>query len=276
MSETNRLKAGLDKAFAPLRNWAMGKAPAQSACGSQMPSDSPEKADNSAAEQPARINERNAMVTTQIAARDIKNPDVLAVMRKIPRHEFVPEEIKDHAYEDGALPIGNGQTISQPYIVALMTEALQLTKDCRVLEIGTGCGYQSAVLAALCRQVFSIEIVAPLADETRERLARLAIDNVQIRTADGYRGWPEEGPFDCIIVTAAPDHIPEHLFAQLKEGGRLIIPVGEGNQDLIVFKLMDEGGLETTRLIPVRFVPMTGEAMKPARQRWGNQHSDGH
>lgn len=241
MSETNRLKAGLDKALAPLRNWAVGY-------------------------KSARANERNAMVTTQISARGIKNPDVLRALRVIPRHEFVPATISDHAYEDGALPIGNGQTISQPYIVALMTEALELTKDCRVLEIGTGCGYQSAVLAALCRQVYSIEIIAVLADETRQRLAGLGIDNVKVRTADGYRGWPEESPFDCIIVTAAPDHIPEHLFAQLKEGGRLIIPVGEGNQDLMVFTLI-EGGLKSKRLIPVRFVPMTGEAMQPVRHR---------
>jgi protein-L-isoaspartate(D-aspartate) O-methyltransferase len=250
MPERNRFKAGLDNAFAPLRNWAMGKIP-------------------------ARVNERSAMVSTQIAARGIKNPDVLAAMRAIPRHEFVPPTLRDHAYEDGALPIGNGQTISQPYIVALMTEALGLTKDCRVLEIGTGCGYQSAVLAALCQKVYSLEIIAELADETRQRLARLGIDNVEIRTADGYRGWPEEAPFDCIMVTAAPDHIPEHLIAQLKEGGRLIIPVGEGNQDLIVFTLTREG-LQSKRLIPVRFVPMTGEAMNPARRRWGNQHADGY
>jgi len=150
-----------------------------------------------------------------------------------------------------------------------MTEALQLTKDCRVLEIGTGCGYQSAVLASLCRQVYSIEIVATLADETRHRLARLGIDNVEIRTGDGYRGWPEQAPFDRIIVTAAPDHIPEHLLGQLAEGGRLIIPVGQSTQELMVFKLFD-GRMEANRLIPVRFVPMTGEAMKPVRERWGN------
>lgn len=264
MSETNRLKAGLDKALAPLRNWAMGNKPSQSGCGRQVPADLRAKTSPVKGEQSARANERHAMVTTQISARGIKNPDVLRVLRDIPRHEFVPASIRDHAYEDGALPIGNGQTISQPYIVALMTEALELTKDCRVLEIGTGCGYQSAVLAALCRQVFSIEIIAELAEETRRRLARLRIDNVAIRTADGYRGWPEESPFDCIMVTAAPDHIPEHLFAQLKEGGRLIIPVGEGNQDLMVFKLI-EGGLQSKRLIPVRFVPMTGEAMQPVR-----------
>ncbi len=180
-------------------------------------------------------------------------------MKALPRHEFIPNAIQDHAYDDGAMPIGNGQTISQPYIVALMTEALRLTPDCRVLEIGTGCGYQSAVLAALCRQVYSIEIVPNLAEETRHRLARLGIENVEIRTGDGYHGWPEEAPFDRIIVTAAPDHIPAHLFGQLVEGGRLIIPVGEGTQDLMLFRLLD-GKMEANRLIPVRFVPMTGEA----------------
>jgi protein-L-isoaspartate(D-aspartate) O-methyltransferase len=265
---SNRLKAGLGKAFAPLITWARSKAPAKSGSVSQ---DSKQELDfdpASTSSESARVNERESMVMTQIASRGINNPDVLAVLKKLPRHEFVPQSIKDHAYEDGAMPIGNGQTISQPYIVALMTEALQLTKDCRVLEIGTGCGYQSAVLAALCRQVYSIEIVANLAEETRHRLARLGISNVEIRTGDGYRGWPEEAPFDRIIVTAAPAHIPEHLFDQLVEGGRMIIPVGEGTQDLMLFKL-DDGKMEAHRLIPVRFVPMTGEAMKPSRDKWG-------
>jgi len=263
---SNRFKAGLDKAFAPLLNWAMGKenAPIRidgSYCEKQqMGKTFP------AAVRAARKNERDAMVTTQISARGVKNHDVLEALREIPRHEFVPSSIRDHAYEDGALPIGVGQTISQPYIVALMTEALQLTRHCRVLEIGTGCGYQTAVLAALCCRVYSIEILADLAEEARCRLSRLGIDNVEIRTGDGYRGWPDESPFDCIIVTAAPDHIPEHLFGQLAPGGRLIIPVGEKTQDLLLFKLTDSG-METNRLIPVQFVPMTGEAVKPTRER---------
>lgn len=268
---SNRLKAGLNKAFAPLKTWATKQA---LNCFAAPQHASPEPtadldALGSSALQPARINEREAMVTTQIAARGVRNQRVLKVMKSIPRHEFVPASILDHAYEDGAMPIGNGQTISQPYIVALMTEALDLTENDRVLEIGTGCGYQSAVLAALCRQVYSMEIVPTLAEETRHRLARLGIENVEIRIGDGYRGWPEQAPFDCIIITAAPDHIPEHLFSQLAEGGRLIIPVGQETQELLLFKL-ENGEMVTKRLIPVRFVPMTGEAMSRPRQRWGN------
>lgn len=259
---SNRLKAGLDKAFAPFITWARSKASSKSDSQSPNSEQNMDFRPEQEISKRARANERDSMVITQIAARGVRNPDVLAVMKELPRHEFIPQSIQDHAYDDAAMPIGNGQTISQPYIVALMTEALRLTKDCRVLEIGTGCGYQSAVLAALCRQVYSIEIVAELAEETRHRLARLGINNVEIRTGDGYRGWPEEAPFDRIIVTAAPDHIPEHLFGQLVEGGRMIIPVGEGTQDLMLFRLFD-GKMEANRLIPVRFVPMTGEAMKP-------------
>lgn len=266
---SNRLKAGLDKALAPLKTWAQSKAPAKN--GSEIDTLTGDAANTPFTSEvdSARANERESMVTTQIVSRGIRNPDVLDVMRKLPRHEFVPANIKDHAYEDGALPIGNGQTISQPYIVALMTEVLRLNKECRVLEIGTGCGYQSAVLASLCKKVYSVEIVADLADETRHRLARLGINNVEIRTGDGYRGWPEEAPFDCIIVTAAPDHLPEHLLEQLVEGGRLIIPIGEGTQELMVFRLADRH-MEANRLIPVRFVPMTGEAMGSNGRRLGN------
>ncbi len=265
---SNRLKTGLDKAFAPLITWARSKASGKTGSERHNEEQALDFTPTQEGSKPARANERESMVMTQIAARGVRNPDVLAVMKELPRHEFIPNSIQDHAYDDGAMPIGNGQTISQPYIVALMTEALQLTPDCRVLEIGTGCGYQSAVLAALCRQVYSIEIVPNLAEETRHRLARLGIDNVEIRTGDGYHGWPEEAPFDRIIVTAAPDHIPEHLFGQLVEGGRMIIPVGEGTQDLMLFKLID-GKMEANRLIPVRFVPMTGEAMKPIQEKLG-------
>ena len=266
---SNRLKAGLDKAFAPLKSWVQSKASAKESTASTPAKTSVECKLDDFNSEPARANERESMVTTQIVARGIRNPDVLEVMRRLPRHLFVPQNIKDHAYEDGALPIGNEQTISQPYIVALMTEALQLTKQCRVLEIGTGCGYQSAVLASLCQSVYSIEIVASLAEETRQRLASLGIENVMIRTGDGYRGWKEEAPFDRIIVTAAPDHLPEHLFEQLIEGGRMIIPIGESTQELMVFKL-EEGRMEANRLIPVRFVPMTGEAMGSNREGRGN------
>lgn len=265
----DRLKAGLDKALGPLKTWVQAKLPAKSSLQKGIPPEATDIPVEAKVTEPARANERESMVVTQIASRGIRNPDVLAVMKAIPRHEFVPQEIRDHAYEDSALPIGFEQTISQPYIVALMTEVLQLTKESRVLEIGTGCGYQTSVLAALSKKVYSIEIVAALANETRQRLARLGVENVEIRTGDGYRGWLEEAPFDQIIVTAAPDHLPEHLFEQLVEGGRLIIPIGKGTQELMIFKL-NEGRMEANRLIPVRFVPMTGEAMGWNGDRWGN------
>jgi len=266
---SNRLKVGLDKALTPLKTWVQAKVPVKSSLAAEESAEATSLSPEGIGAEAARANERDSMVVTQIVSRGIRNPDVLAVMKTIPRHEFVPQEIRDHAYEDGALPIGCGQTISQPYIVALMTEALQLTKDCRVLEIGTGCGYQTAVLASLCKKVYSIEIVAELAQETRHRLERLGVSNVEIRTGDGYRGWIEEAPFDRIIVTAAPDHLPEHLFEQLVEGGRLIIPIGKGTQELMIFKL-NQGRMEANRLIPVRFVPMTGEAMGWNGRRWGN------
>ena len=256
---SNRLKSGLDRAFAPLKAWAQLKSAEKRGSDLETLDAKLNFEPAGAAKADRQANERDAMVTAQIAYRGIRDPEILAAMRKLPRHEFVPESIKDQAYADGALPIGHGQTISQPYIVALMTEVLRPTRDCRVLEIGTGCGYQSAVLAALCRKVYSIEIVASLADETRHRLARLGIDNVEIRTADGYRGWKEEAPFDRIIVTAAPDHLPEHLLGQLLEGGRMIIPIGAGSQELMVYRLAD-GRIDANRLIPVRFVPMTGKA----------------
>jgi len=202
---------------------------------------------------------REAMVRTQIAARDIAAPRVLAAMRKVPRHEFVPSGMVARAYDDTPLPIGHGQTISQPYIVALMTEAAALRPDAKVLEVGTGSGYQAAVLAEVARDVYSIEIVEPLAKEAEVTLRRLGYARVHLRRGDGYRGWPEAAPFDAILVTAAPDKVPAPLLEQLAPGGRLVIPVGRSVQHLEVHR-RTEKGIEVERIAPVRFVPMTGEA----------------
>ena len=199
------------------------------------------------------------MVRDQIAAREVRDPRVLAAMRKIPRHLFVPPEWQSLAYADQPLPIGHGQTISQPYIVAFMTEALELKPGDRVLEIGTGSGYQAAVLAELVREVYSLEIVEPLAEEAEARLQRLGYTNVHVRAGDGYRGWPEAAPFDAIMVTAAPDHVPAPLVAQLALDGRLILPVGRFSQDLVRIR-RTAAGLKKETLLPVRFVPMTGES----------------
>ncbi len=205
--------------------------------------------------------ERQMMVETQITTREIRDPRVLAAMRAVPRHEFVPAEMRAHAYADTPLPIGHGQTISQPYIVAFMTEQLALQPTQRVLEIGTGSGYQAAVLAKLVAEVFTIEIVEPLAQRAAADLARLGFKNVQVRAGDGYQGWPEAAPFDAIIVTCAPDHVPEPLVRQLKEGGRMVIPVGEfGAQQLYVLEKRG-GKIERRAVLPVRFVPMTGKAL---------------
>lgn len=208
-----------------------------------------------------RRHERTAMVTAQINARGIKDPTVLQAMRNVPRHEFVDITMRDHAYEDSALPLQYGQTISQPYIVGMMSEALELTPSMKVLEIGTGCGYQTAVLAQMCKWVYSVEIVPQLASTSRERFKQLGIPNVSVRTGDGYMGWPERAPFERIIVTAAPNHVPQPLLDQLAEGGRLVIPIGEGSQELLVLK-RESGRLMQKKLIPVKFVPMTGAAQR--------------
>jgi len=204
---------------------------------------------------------RGRMVKDQLAspARGITNQRVLAVMGKVPRHEFVPGEFRAQAYADGPLPIGHGQTISQPYIVAFMTEKLEPKPADRVLEIGTGSGYQAAVLAELVREVRTIEIVEPLARRAAADLKRLDYTNVTVRAGDGYKGWPEAAPFDAVIVTCAPDHIPQPLVEQLKEDGRMIIPVGPaGNQELYVLR-KKAGKVEKQAVLPVRFVPMTGD-----------------
>jgi len=198
------------------------------------------------------------MVREQIADRGITDPNVLRAMEKVPRHLFVPPDEAEHAYGDFPLPIGEGQTISQPYIVALMTELGRPARTHRVLEIGTGSGYQAAVLAELVDSVFSVEIVRPLAAEAAERLSRLGYHNVKVRAGDGYNGWPEHAPFDAILVTAAADHVPGPLVEQLRDGGRLIMPAGDpwGEQELILLEKQD-GKVTARSIIPVRFVPLT-------------------
>jgi protein-L-isoaspartate(D-aspartate) O-methyltransferase len=205
---------------------------------------------------------RQRMVEEQIERRGVRDARVLAAMRAVPRHLFVPEELRDRAYDDAPLPIGEGQTISQPYIVAFMTEAARLRPGDRVLEVGTGSGYQAAVLAAAGAEVMSIEILPGLADRARQALAAAGFAKVAVRTGDGFRGWPEAAPFDAVLVTAAPDEVPPPLLGQLKVGGRLVIPVGTGTQELIRVTRTAKG-YERESLLPVRFVPMTGEARGP-------------
>ncbi len=210
-------------------------------------------------ERPLFGKERRQMVDEQLIARGIKDPEVLAVMRKVPRHLYVPEKLADSAYQDRPLPIGSDQTISQPYIVACMTEQLKLSKDDRVLEVGTGSGYQAAVLAELCKEVVSIEIIESLARAASEVLAAEGYSNVTVLWGDGYQGYSKKAPYDAIIVTAAPEKIPEPLLEQLAPGGRLIIPVGNirETQQLKLVKKDKEGKLEEFDILDVRFVPLT-------------------
>ena len=210
---------------------------------------------------PTRQAERDRMVDEQIIPRGIKDPVVLAAMRHIPRHRFVPAFYSAFAYNDGPLPIGYGQTISQPSLVALMTEALALQGAKKVLEVGTGSGYQAAVLAEIVPNVFTIEIVEPLATEAAQTLAELGYRNIHTRVGDGYRGWPEEAPFDAIIVTAAPDHVPQPLLDQLAIGGRLILPVGRYYQTLELHRRTAEG-YERKIISLVRFVPLVREGQQ--------------
>ena len=202
--------------------------------------------------------ERSRMVDEQLRARDIRSARVLDTMRRVPRHLFVPEPWRAHAYSDSPLPIGHDQTISQPYIVAFMTQALDVEPIHRVLEIGTGSGYQAAVLGALVKDVYTIEIVAPLADRARDTLSGLSYRNIHVRTGNGYLGWPEHAPYDRIMVTAAPDEVPPALVQQLKIGGLMAIPVGIGIQELRILR-RTATGMETLSTLPVRFVPMTGK-----------------
>ena len=214
---------------------------------------------------------RQQMVARQIRARGVKDPRVLAAMSKVPREEFVPADQRPYAYDDTPLPIGEGQTISQPYIVALMTELLELRAGEKVLEIGTGSGYQAAVLAELTPKVYTIEILPNLAKRAEETLRRLGYESVKVRVGDGYQGWKEHAPFDAIIVTCAPEEVPQPLVEQLREGGRMAIPVGGQWTGQTLYRLEKRGGkLKSTAVIPVRFVPMVrgdGQQVAPSGRR---------
>ena len=208
-----------------------------------------------------RLIEDDVKSTRFYLDKEILDEKVMQMMAKVPRHEFVPDNNKDYAYENRPLSIGHGQTISQPYIVAIMTDLLELKPDSRVLELGTGSGYQAAILSGLVKEVFSIEIIEPLGLAAKARLARLGYDNVTVKIGDGYYGWEEEAPFDAIIVTAAASHIPPALSKQLKVGGRMIIPVGTlfMTQQLLLVSKQDKAKLVSRQILPVRFVPVTGD-----------------
>jgi protein-L-isoaspartate(D-aspartate) O-methyltransferase len=198
---------------------------------------------------------RRRMVYTQIRARGVCDPRVLSVMEKMPRHLFVPPDLAESAYADEPLPIGSGQTISQPYIVAYMSEVLGLAGDEKVLEVGTGSGYQTAVLAELAAEVWTVELVEELSEQARQRLDELGYANIHFRCGDGTKGWPEASPFDAVIVTAAPDSIPKALVEQMADGGRMVIPVGRETQELVLVERSGKA-FRQTRLIGVRFVPL--------------------
>lgn len=208
-------------------------------------------------DEPQQVQLRLRMVAEQIRARGISDERILDAFEKVPRHLFVPEGMRDSAYADTPLPIGHGQTISQPYIVALMTDLAQLEPSSRVLDVGTGCGYQAAILGELCAQVYSIEIVEPLATSARRRLESLGYENVVVRYGDGYAGWPEEQPFDAIIAAAAPADVPQNLVDQLAIGGQLILPVGELRQELLRIEKLPDGSTREYPTAKVSFVPMT-------------------
>lgn len=211
----------------------------------------------SARERDDYVRLRERMVDEQIVARGVTDPLVIRAMKKVPRHLFVPEDRRSRAYGDHPLSIGQGQTISQPYIVAFMTEALQLKPDDTVLEIGAGSGYQAAVLSELVREVYTIEVIPELGIQAQKTLRKLGYDNVNVKIGDGYKGWPEKAPFDAVIVTCAPEQIPEPLVQQLKEGGRMIIPVGKaGSVQQLIRAVKKEGSLVTHEVLLVRFVPM--------------------
>lgn len=206
--------------------------------------------------------QRRQMVDRQLRARGIKDVRVLRAMQTVPRHRFVPESLSAMAYADTPLPIGHGQTISQPYIVALMSEVLAVKPGERILEIGTGSGYQAAILAEMGAVVFTIEIVRPLANQAKTNLQAQGYDSVRIKIGDGYLGWPKAAPFDAIIVTCAPEKIPQPLQAQLAEGGRMVIPVGEKNQQQLMLLTKKKGKIQAQKVVAVRFVPMVDERGK--------------
>ncbi|MFQ6114140.1 MAG: protein-L-isoaspartate(D-aspartate) O-methyltransferase [bacterium] len=220
------------------------------------------QADLKLGDTPRCLELRKKMIDKQIRARGIHNPLVLKAMEMVPRHRFVDERLESAAYDDTPLPIGENQTISQPYIVAYMTAALELKGCEKVLEVGMGSGYQAAVLSVIVAHVFTIEINENLAIETAQRLKKMGYSNISIRYGDGYAGWPERAPFDGIVVTAAAHHIPGPLVEQLKIGGKMVIPVGEAYQDLIVATKLSDGSIKKESRLPVRFVPMSGEAEK--------------
>ena len=204
---------------------------------------------------------RNRMVEEQIVARGIKDERVIRAMKKVPRHYFIPVKNRAYAYNDEPVPIGYEQTISQPYIVALMTECLGIKGNGKVLEIGTGSGYQAAILAEIAKEVYTVEIIEPLGRLAKMRLDDIGYKNIKVKIGDGYRGWKEYAPFDCIIVTAAPSEIPQTLIEQLKVGGKMVIPVGKWFQELILVEKLDKG-IKKSTIAPVRFVPMTGEVQR--------------
>lgn len=211
------------------------------------------------------VAERKRMVQTQLKARDINDPNVLRAMEIVPRHFFVPSNYQNQAYDDNPLPIGSGQTISQPYVVAFMTQALRLEPNSKVLEIGTGSGYQAAVCAEIAKEVYTIEIVKDLADKAKKNLDELGYKNIFIKAGDGYFGWPEKATFDAIIGTAAAERIPQPLLEQLKPGGRMILPyeTNLGFQDLVLIIKDKQGKISRKNVLPVTFVPMTGKVKKP-------------
>ncbi|WP_032113916.1 protein-L-isoaspartate(D-aspartate) O-methyltransferase [Candidatus Paracaedibacter symbiosus] len=206
--------------------------------------------------------QRTRMVHDQIEKRGVHDPEVLRALKEVPRHLFVPPHLKELAYVDSSLPIGYSQTISQPYIVGFMSEAIQPKPTDHILEIGTGCGYQAAVLSRLCQKVFTIEIIEPLAQQAQKRLKELGYTNIEMRQGDGYAGWPEAAPFDAIILTAAPEKIPDPLLQQLKVGGRIVLPVGNYYNQKLLRLIKTEDGFQEEELIAVQFVPMTGQIQK--------------
>ncbi|MBN2022094.1 MAG: protein-L-isoaspartate(D-aspartate) O-methyltransferase [Pirellulales bacterium] len=231
---------------------------------SERPSDAPGgPAQTAPTDEPPDLTEaRRRMIAHDLAGRDITDARVLEAMGHVPRHEFVPPEHRHAAYADRPLPIGHEQTISQPYIVALMTQLVRPQANDRALDVGTGSGYQAAVLAELCKEVYSVEILRPLVEESSSRLAGLGYRNVTVRHADGYRGWTEHAPFDVIVVAAAPDHVPEPLVEQLAPGGRLVIPIGGFFQELLLIEKQANGEVRRRTITGVAFVPMTGEAQR--------------